>query len=94
MNRQTSNHAAQYQGHVPRYFQSNWLLKLTENQHGIVARYATQNGVMMDTAVQTIFEQGLALAIQQVMQPVLVRSGIKECQPTNTGSVQLKQIAA
>ncbi len=86
--------SAQYQGHVPRYMQSNWLIKLTENQHGIVARYSIKNGVMMDSAIQTLFEQGLALAIQQVMQPVLVRSGIKECQPTNTGSVQPERVAA
>lgn len=86
--------SAQYQGQVPRYMQSNWVIKLTENQHGLIACYATKNHITMGSAIQTLFELGLGLSVQQVMQPVLVRSGIKECQPINTGSVQLEKVAA
>ena len=60
-------------------------IRVSTNTHGLVARYAIKNHIMMDAAVETIFMRGMACVIDEVLEPVQVRSGIKECQPACAG---------
>lgn len=69
-------------------FQSTHQIGLTPEIHGLVARYAIKNHIMMDSAVTTIFLRGLAEVVDEVLEPVQVRSGVKERQPT----VQAKEM--
>lgn len=63
-------------------FQSKHEIGLTPEVHGLVARYAIKNHIMMDSAVTTIFLRGMGCVIDEVLEPVQVRSGVKERQPT------------
>lgn len=66
-------------------FLSEHQLQLTPVVHGLVALYAIKNHIMMDAAVETIFMRGMGCVIDEVLEPVQVRSGIKECQPACAG---------
>lgn len=63
-------------------YQSQHTLNLPPAAHGLVARYAVKNHIMMDSAIYLIFIRGLAAVVDEVLEPVQVRSGIPKCQPT------------
>ena len=66
-------------------FQSTHKINLTPEVHGLVARYAVKNHIMMDSAVATIFLRGMAGVIAEVLEPVQVRSGIPKMPAHRTG---------